>query len=72
MRDGPIQDGKRTAGGEFRHRRRRWGAKFGALFHFRRQEAVMGGLLLVMATCIVGGTMLGRSVCRLLHIRGTT
>ena len=53
--------------------RRRQGRYEGALFHFRRRrEAVMGGLMLVMVTCVVCGTMLGRSVCRLLHIGGTS
>lgn len=49
-----------------KHRRRR-GRYQGALFHFRRrQEVVMGGLMLVVVTCVVCGTVLGRSVYRLL------
>lgn len=52
--------------------RRRQGRYEGALFHFRRRrEAVMGGLMLVVVTCGVCGTMLGCSICRLLGIGGT-
>lgn len=59
----------RTSEAVGKHGRRRQGRHEGALFHFkRRREAAMGGMFLVVAACVVCGTLLGRSVCRLLQI----
>jgi hypothetical protein len=55
-----------------KHGRRRRGAPFGCPFDFRRRqtEIPMGGLLLVVVACVVCGSLLGRSVCRLMHVGG--
>jgi hypothetical protein len=55
-----------------KHGRRRMGRTRCALFHFRRREAVMGGMLLVVVLCVAGGTPMGLAVCRVLNLGGAT
>ena len=66
MRNGPDRDGKRTVGGEYRHRRRPTAGPWWPVQANRRRR--MTGIVFVMLLCIALGAPLGLGVARLLHL----
>jgi hypothetical protein len=66
MRNGPNRDGKRTVGGEYRHRRRPTAGPLWPVQRNRRRR--MAGIAFVLVACIALGMPLGLGVARLLHV----